>query len=101
MSATPPGPSGDLLDQATPDTLRLSVAEATTLGERALLSLGLPDDDVRIIVEQLFDNALCGYPSDTEKRSWPGMSEVRIRIVRVHVCDHRVFGLWGKRRARH
>ena len=24
--------------------------------------MGLPDDDVRIIVDQLIDNALCGYP---------------------------------------
>ena len=32
------------------------------LGQRALRSLGLPDDDVRIIVDQLVDNALCGYP---------------------------------------
>lgn len=60
MSTTPP--SGELLDQDTPDTIRLSVAEATALGVRALHSLGLPDDDVRIIVEQLIDNALCGYP---------------------------------------
>src|SRR5713101_5093772 len=58
---TPP-PTGALLDQDTPDTIRLSVAEATALGARALHSLGLPDDDVRIIVDQLIDNALCGYP---------------------------------------
>jgi LDH2 family malate/lactate/ureidoglycolate dehydrogenase len=60
MSAiTPPG---DRLDQDAPGTIRLSVAEAMALGARALHSLGLPDDDVRIIVEQLIDNALCGYP---------------------------------------
>jgi len=62
MSATRPGISSDWLDQDTPDTLRLSVAEATTLGERALRSLGWPEDDVHIIVDQLIDNALCGYP---------------------------------------
>ena len=62
MSTTLPGASGAFLDQATPDTIRLSVAEATVLGQRALRSLGLPDDDVRIIVDQLVDNALCGYP---------------------------------------
>ena len=33
MSATPPGISGDGLDQDTPDTIRLSVAEATALGK--------------------------------------------------------------------
>src|SRR5438105_1013337 len=60
MSTTPP--SGALLDQDTPDTIRLSVAEATALGARALHSLALPDDDVRIIIDQLIDNALCGYP---------------------------------------
>ncbi len=60
MSTTPP--SGELLDQDTHDTIRLSVAEATALGVRALHSLDLPDEDVRIIVEQLIDNALCGYP---------------------------------------
>ena len=62
MSATPPDASWALLDQDTPDTIRLSVAEATALGERALRGVGLPDDDVRIIVDQLIDNALCGYP---------------------------------------
>gem|GEM_PF-172252 len=46
MSATPPDASGALLDQDTPDTIRLSVAEATALGERALWGLGLPDDRV-------------------------------------------------------
>ncbi len=60
MSTTTP--SGDLLDQDTPDTIRFSVAEATALGARALHRLGFPDDDVRIIVDHLIDNALCGYP---------------------------------------
>ena len=55
-------PSSERLDQDTPDTIRLSTAEATTLGVRALHRLGLPDDDVRIIVDHLIDNALCGYP---------------------------------------
>lgn len=57
-----PTPPGDLLDQDTPHTIRLSVAEATALGARALHRLGFPDADVRIIVDQLIDNALCGYP---------------------------------------
>lgn len=51
-----------MLDQDTPDTLRLSVSEATALGEQALRHLGFSDDDARIIVAQLIDNALCGYP---------------------------------------
>jgi LDH2 family malate/lactate/ureidoglycolate dehydrogenase len=58
---TPP-PIGALLDRDTPDTIRLSVAEATALGARALHSLGLPDHEVHIIVDHLIDNALCGYP---------------------------------------
>ena len=62
MAATPPGAPGDVLDQDTPDTIRLSVTEATALGEGALRRLGLPEDDVHIIVDQLIDNALCGYP---------------------------------------
>ena len=54
--------TGELLDQDTPDTIRLSVTEATTLGEQALHRLGFANDEVRIIVDQLIDNALCGYP---------------------------------------
>jgi LDH2 family malate/lactate/ureidoglycolate dehydrogenase len=59
---TTPPPSGERLDQDTPDTIRVSVAEAAALGAQALSKLGFPDDDVRIIVDQLIDNALCGYP---------------------------------------
>jgi LDH2 family malate/lactate/ureidoglycolate dehydrogenase len=62
MSTASHTPSADRLDRDTPDTIRLSVAEATVLGERALRSLEFPEDDVRIIVDQLIDNALCGYP---------------------------------------
>jgi len=50
------------LDADTPDTIRLSVSAATELGSRALGRLGFPDDDGRIIIAQLIDNALCGYP---------------------------------------
>lgn len=60
MSTVRPGT--ELLDQDTPQTLRLTVAEATALGTRALRSLDFPDEDVRVIVDQLIDNALCGYP---------------------------------------
>ena len=51
-----------LLDQDRPDTIRLSVTAATAIGERALRHLGFADDEIRIIVDQLIDNALCGYP---------------------------------------
>jgi LDH2 family malate/lactate/ureidoglycolate dehydrogenase len=52
-----PGP----IDADTPETVRMSVPEARALGERALQRLGYPDDEARIIVDQLIDNALCGY----------------------------------------
>jgi LDH2 family malate/lactate/ureidoglycolate dehydrogenase len=58
----PTTPAGELLDQDTAETIRLSVAEATALGARALQRLGFADDEVRIILDQLIDNALCGYP---------------------------------------
>jgi len=60
MSSTPP--AGELLDRDTPDSIRLSVAEATALGAHALQCLGFSDAEVRIIIDHLIDNALCGYP---------------------------------------
>ena len=49
------------LDADTADTVRMSVAEATQLGEAALQRVGYSGEDARIIVDQLVDNALCGY----------------------------------------
>jgi LDH2 family malate/lactate/ureidoglycolate dehydrogenase len=49
------------IDPDTPDTVRLTPAEALALGERALSRIGYDGEDARIIVEQLVDNALCGY----------------------------------------
>ena len=57
-----PTPPEDRLDRDTPETIRLRVDEATELGARALHRLGFADDEVRVIVDQLVDNALCGYP---------------------------------------
>ena len=51
----------DLLDADTPETVRLSVAEATAIGERALQRVGYSGEHARIIVDQLVDNALSGY----------------------------------------
>jgi len=51
----------DLLDRDTPDTVRLSVSDAVALGARALQRAGYSGEDARIIVDQLVDNALCGY----------------------------------------
>jgi LDH2 family malate/lactate/ureidoglycolate dehydrogenase len=53
--------SGGLLDADAPGTVRMTVAEASALGMRALARTGYPDEDAKIIVDQLIDNALCGY----------------------------------------
>ena len=55
------GLSQKRLDADEPGTVRLSVAEAVALGERALTRVGYSGEDARIIVDQLVDNALCGY----------------------------------------
>ena len=54
--------SSDYLDDMPPGSMRLSVAEATAVGERALRAIGFSKEDTAIILEQLIDNALCGYP---------------------------------------
>lgn len=51
----------NLLDPDTGETVRLSVAEATAVGERALQRVGYSGEHARIIVDQLVDNSLCGY----------------------------------------
>ena len=53
--------SQDLLDADQPDTVRLSVAETVALSEHALTRVGYSGEDARIIVDQIVDNALCGY----------------------------------------
>lgn len=50
-----------LLDTDGPDTVRMTPAEAAKLGEDALRRVGYSGEDARIIVDQLVDNALCGY----------------------------------------
>ena len=49
------------LDPDTPETVRLTVAEATGIGARALEHLGYSGEAAGIILDQLIDNALCGY----------------------------------------
>src|ERR1700726_1376534 len=49
------------LDPNRPDAVRLSVSGARALGEAALGRIGYGGGDARIIVDQLIDNALCGY----------------------------------------
>ncbi|MES2561195.1 MAG: Ldh family oxidoreductase [Pseudomonadota bacterium] len=53
--------SNTLIDADTGDTVRMSVAEATLIGEQALKRVGYNKEDARIICDQLVDNALCGY----------------------------------------
>lgn len=50
-----------LLDPDEPDTQRLTVAEARSLGETAVQRIGYTAEEARIIVDQLIDNMLCGY----------------------------------------
>jgi hypothetical protein len=49
------------LDPNRPDAVRLSVSDASALGEAALGRIGYGGDDGRIITDQLIDNSLCGY----------------------------------------
>ena len=49
------------LDADTPDTVRMTPIEAHALGMQALRRIGYSDEDANIIVDQLIDNALCGY----------------------------------------
>lgn len=53
--------SASQLDADGPDTIRMTPAEAAKLGEEALQRVGYSGEDARIIVDQLVDNALCGY----------------------------------------
>jgi len=53
----PTGP----LDPDRPDGIRMSIEEATALGMQALKRIGSTEEEAKIIVDQLIDNALCGY----------------------------------------
>ncbi len=61
ISRTAVTEASNLLDADTPDTVRMTVADATELGASTLQRIGYSDEDARIIVAQLIDNALCGY----------------------------------------
>jgi LDH2 family malate/lactate/ureidoglycolate dehydrogenase len=53
--------AGQPIDADRPDSVRLGEAEAAAIGLRALKAIGYSDEDARIVVDQLIDNALCGY----------------------------------------
>lgn len=57
-----PDPAAGFIDAAPPGTIRVSVDEATAIGERALRKIGFSKGDADIVLGQLIDNALCGYP---------------------------------------
>ncbi|NKB60201.1 MAG: Ldh family oxidoreductase [Alphaproteobacteria bacterium] len=58
----PADADGEYLDDTPSGTVRMSVTEAYDLGEGALQRIGFSQEDARIIMGQLIDNALCGYP---------------------------------------
>ncbi len=51
----------ELLDKDSDETVRLSVAEAQALGEKALSSIGYAPDEATIIATHLVDASLWGY----------------------------------------
>jgi len=60
MASSDPG--SKYLDDTPPGTVRVSVAEATEIGATALRKIGFSQEDTDIVMGQLIDNALCGYP---------------------------------------
>ncbi|MEI8036440.1 MAG: Ldh family oxidoreductase [Betaproteobacteria bacterium] len=53
--------SSGFLDPDEPGTVRLSVHQVREIGETAVRHIGYSEEDARIVVDQLVDNALCGY----------------------------------------
>src|SRR5271169_3998855 len=50
-----------MTDRTGKDRIRMTVAEARTLGEAAMRGAGFDDDDARILTDHVLDAALCGY----------------------------------------
>src|SRR5476651_2055879 len=50
-----------MMDPTGKDRIRLTVAEARTLGEAAMRGAGYDEDDARILTDHVLDAALCGY----------------------------------------
>jgi LDH2 family malate/lactate/ureidoglycolate dehydrogenase len=50
-----------MLDDDRDDTIRMTEEDAHALGMGAMRRLGYDEADARIVVDQLIDNALCGY----------------------------------------
>src|SRR5271156_3727502 len=50
-----------MIDPIGKDRIRLTVAEARTLGEAAMRGAGYDDGEARILTDHVLDAALCGY----------------------------------------
>src|SRR6185437_4371848 len=50
-----------MTDQTANSRIRMTVAEARTLGEAAMRGAGYDADDARILTDHVLDAALCGY----------------------------------------
>jgi LDH2 family malate/lactate/ureidoglycolate dehydrogenase len=61
-----------------PDRIRLSVAEARALSERALAGIGYDAEEARIIADHVIDAALCGY-------EYSGLAKI------LNIPEHRRF----------
>lgn len=61
-----------------PDRIRLSVAEARVLSERALAGIGYDAEEARIIADHVVDAALCGY-------EYSGLAKI------LNIPEHRRF----------
>ena len=60
------------------DRIRMTVAEACTLGEAAMRGAGYDEDDARILTDHVVDAALCGY-------EYSGMAKL------LNIPEHRRF----------
>lgn len=74
-----------LLDPDEPGTIRLSVADARAIGETAMQRIGYSAEDARIVVDQLIDNALCGYKFAGLPRILAMASEDKINVKRTPI----------------
>jgi hypothetical protein len=50
-----------MIDRTGDDRIRMTVADARTLGEAAMRGAGYDDEDARILTDHVLDAALCGY----------------------------------------
>jgi len=69
-----------MADEIGKDRLRMTVAEARSLGEAAMRGAGYDGDDARILTDHVLDAALCGY-------EYSGLPKL------LNVVDHAEFRL--------